>query len=397
MKKVLFAVSAFIFSNFIAKAQTVEGTITSPGGTIVDIYAKITTPGLTNVLFLGINITISIPDQSGMGGNPTDAEIIPLSKITNLGIAPALTPGYTTNPYVSGGRAYYSYILNDNGLTTGTTWPANTSSNPVAGFTFPASSNSYISGVRLDDLSSDGGPNQQMFWYVSIIGGAGDITDYTNMFYGVPAVPPTNNGGLAPSFVPLQPLTVLPVRFLGFTVTKSNNAALLNWSVESEDANTANYEVEKSLNGIDFSRVVTLPALNNGRSNNSYSYTQANLSAIRSSGVIYFRIKQIDRDGRFVYTEIKSVRLDPKGLVVGVYPNPIKSTANVSFDLAEASEVILTLTDAAGKQVLSQQVQGFKGVNFTKLNMAKLATGSYTLKVQAGTEIKAMPVVKAEQ
>ena len=84
-------------------------------------------------------------------------------------------------------------------------------------------------------------------------------------------------------------------------------------------------------------------------------------------------------------------------MAVGVYPNPIKLTANVSFDLAEASDVLIKVIDASGKQVAISQVQGFKGANVSKVNMAKLATGSYTLSVQAGTDVKTITVVKAEQ
>ncbi|MES2849683.1 MAG: hypothetical protein V4685_11550, partial [Bacteroidota bacterium] len=125
----------------------------------------------------------------------------------------------------------------------------------------------------------------------------------------------------------------LPVKFLNFTATKNKDAALLTWAVENEDANTVSYEIQKSVNGVDFTPLKSIPALNNGRSSNVYSFTQDNLSAIRSSGVIYFRVKQTDRDGKFVHTEIRSVRLSGKDLSVAVYPNPVKNKANVSFDL----------------------------------------------------------------
>lgn len=391
MKKFIISASVLFMAVFTGYAQVkIQGTITdpSPGGNKVQVYGRNnSSTDLTAVLFGNINFAVSIPDQGA--GNPTNAQITVTSKIPSLD-PPAADPG---NPFIIAGRAYYSYIMTSNVDVTTSTWPANTN-NPIAEITFPA--NTYFSGMKLDDLSPGGGPNGQMFWYVQV-NGAGDITDYTTMFFGGVALPPTNNASASPSFVPLQPFSVVPVKFLGFTAIKNNNSALLNWSVENEDANTANYEVEKSLNGIDFSKIGTLPALNNGRTSNVYSYTQTNLSSIRSSGVIYFRIKQIDRDGKFVYTEIRSVRLDSKGLAVGVYPNPIKLTANVSFDLAEASDVLIKVIDASGKQVAISQVQGFKGANVSKVNMAKLATGSYTLSVQAGTDVKTITVVKAEQ
>ncbi|MBL0357103.1 MAG: T9SS type A sorting domain-containing protein [Chitinophagaceae bacterium] len=393
MKK--FIISALILSlgSFQGFTQVmIQGTITdpAPGGNKVQVYGKNnSSTALTNVLFGNINLTFSIPDQGA--GNPTEAQITKTSLIPSLDIAP--TDG--NNPYIISGRAYYSYIMTSNVNTTTSTWPANSTNNQIAEFTFSA--NSFFSGMRLDDVSPSGGPNGQMYWYVQV-NGAGDITDYSTMFYGVPALPPTNNASTSPSFVPLQPFTVVPVKFLNFTVTRNNNIALLNWAVENEDANTASYEIQKSLNGIEFSSVATLPAYNNGRASNVYSFTQNNLSAIRSSGVIYFRIKQTDRDGKFVYTEIRSVRMDSKGaIVVGVYPNPVKSLANVTFDLEQNTEVIISVTDASGKQVLTSQVQGFKGANINKLNMANLASGSYTLKLQVGTETKVMPIVKVDQ
>ena len=187
----------------------------------------------------------------------------------------------------------------------------------------------------------------------------------------------------------------LPVKFLNFTATKNKNTAILNWAVENEDVNTVSYEIQKSVNGTDFTSLKSIPALNNGRSGNVYSFTQDNLTDIRSSGVIYFRIKQTDRDGQFVHSEIRSVRLDGKSLAVAVYPNPVKNNANVTFDLDANAEVAVSLVDASGKQLFTKQLQGIKGANLTSINMSKMAAGNYTLKVQTGTETKVIPVVKS--
>jgi hypothetical protein len=187
---------------------------------------------------------------------------------------------------------------------------------------------------------------------------------------------------------------VVPVRFLGFNVTKSNNSALLNWTVENEDANTARYEIEYSTTGTEFARLATVAAANNGRSSNTYNFTQENLSAVRTSGVIYYRIKQIDADGRFTYTTIKSIRLDNKSFGVAAYPNPAKSYTKLTIELTEASPIVVTVSDASGKQVSAVQIAGVKGTNFRDINLANLASGSYILKVQAGNEVKSLPIVK---
>lgn len=205
----------------------------------------------------------------------------------------------------------------------------------------------------------------------------------------------TTLAGPGGSTIYLSALTaVVPVKFVGFNVTKNNNNALLNWSVENENANTANYEVELSANGVNFEKVATIAPFNNGRAANSYNFTQQNLSSIRNSGVIYFRIKQIDRDGKFVYTEIKSVRLDGKTFAVNAFPNPVKDYTKVTIDLVDNTPINIAIVDAAGKQVDAIQLQGIKGVNVKSINMSTFASGSYLIKVQAGTELKTIAVVK---
>ena len=222
-----------------------------------------------------------------------------------------------------------------------------------------------------------------------------DVANVSNPFYSIPTISLAVNSTSNESVVETTGLRVLPVKFLGFTVTKNNNAAILNWSVESEDAKTDKYEILRSVNGTDFTTVATIAAKNNGLSANAYSFTQENLSNIRNTGVIYFRIKQIDKDGKAVITEIRNVRLTSKGLTIGVYPNPIKHSTNVSFDLEKDAEVILTLNDAGGKQLMINQFNGFKGSNIRSLDLSKFATGNYILKLQTSTDVNTLPIIKA--
>ena len=221
MKKIFIPISVVLcLFSLEVFSQTVKGTVADKGGNTIGVYGE-PNADLNNVLFRNINITFSILDQGA--GNPTNAQITLASGIPNLDLVPVSTAG--GNPYLPGnGRAYYSYIMSDNGLLTTSTWPANRKDNSIADFTFPT--NSYFSSLRMDDVSPTGGPNLQMYWYVEVIG-TGDITDYNTMFFGTPGLPPTNNSGAAPSYVPLQPIIVIPVKFIGFTVTRSNNDAIL--------------------------------------------------------------------------------------------------------------------------------------------------------------------------
>ncbi|MEO5891048.1 MAG: T9SS type A sorting domain-containing protein [Ferruginibacter sp.] len=190
-------------------------------------------------------------------------------------------------------------------------------------------------------------------------------------------------------------LGTTPVKFVGFSAIKKDNNAVLTWQIENESAITDRYEIERSLNGVDFKKAYTVLPKNNGKSSNSYELTDLNLTSIRSSGIFYYRIKQVDKDGRSVYTTIKSLRLNTKGgFALGVYPNPIKNIANVTIDLEQDATTLISLTDAGGKQVQVIQVKLFKGPNIKNINMEGLAAGSYLLKVQTPTEVQTIPVIK---
>ena len=390
MKKIFIPISVVLcLFSLEVFSQTVKGTVADKGGNTIGVYGE-PNADLNNVLFRNINITFSILDQGA--GNPTNAQITLASGIPNLDLVPVSTAG--GNPYLPGnGRAYYSYIMSDNGLLTTSTWPANRKDNSIADFTFPT--NSYFSSLRMDDVSPTGGPNLQMYWYVEVIG-TGDITDYNTMFFGTPGLPPTNNSGAAPSYVPLQPIIVIPVKFIGFTVTRSNNDAILKWQVTNEDANTDKYELERSMNGTDFTTFATVPKNASGTTTNTYTSTDADIAGrVVNNGIVYYRVKQVDKDGRFVYTDIKNIRFNGiKGFAVNVFPNPVKDIATVNIDLGTASNILILITDAAGKEVQKITMDGTIGGNAKKVNMNNLAAGTYIFKIKAGEETKVISVVK---
>lgn len=278
-------------------------------------------------------------------------------------------------------------------------------------FTAPAATTtpaSYTAGTAYDVLSVPliGATNTVDFQFVSDDFEATyylAITDETGVIDLRPATPANyffpatlSTPGPGGSTIYYQELidVPVPVKFLGFDVVKKDKDAILSWSVENEDANTNKYIIERSVNGTDFKPAFEIPALKNGKSSNTYSATQKDIASIRSSGVLYFRIKQVDHDGKFVYTDIKTVRLDGKAFAVSAYPNPLKTSTTLTIDLVKDSKILVSVSDANGKQIKSLQFQGFKGANIKPLNMSELAAGNYLVKVNAGDEIKTFSIVK---
>jgi len=391
MKKISLLLVVSIAFCFKVSSQTISNAVTSTlvsnATNQVTVYAK-SNVALVDKHFNNIVISLSITDP-GVADRPN------LTVGTNHIPDVAVTP---QTPYEEGGRMHYDFIAVNNSNAPGVntnTWIANT---PYPVLTINFSNGNGFSSSRLDhwDSPTFGPSGNSQIYYEIIQAGNGDITAQSDIFFGTLSVINDPGGwSSGTSFAPIQPLAVLPVKFKDFNVIRNKDKALLNWSVEEESSNTDKYEVLRSTNGVDFTSIATIKAFNNGGSSNIYNFTQENLSALRTKGVIYFRIKQIDKDGKFVYTDIKNIRLNTKGILVGVYPNPIKQNTTLSFDLVENSRVNYSITDAAGKMIEAYQVQGFKGSNIKTLNLGKYAAGAYTLKVQAGDEIITLPLVKA--
>ncbi|RPD43711.1 T9SS type A sorting domain-containing protein [Paracnuella aquatica] len=96
--------------------------------------------------------------------------------------------------------------------------------------------------------------------------------------------------------------TTLPVKFIGFSVARATTGSMVKWAT-SEEINASHYDVERSEDGTNWKKIAAVFAIGNSTNVNSYSYTD------RSSvnRIAYFRIRQVDIDGRFTYTAVKTI------------------------------------------------------------------------------------------
>ena len=290
---------------------------------------------------------------------------------------------------------WYYYLVNGTGsvlAATGEIYPINTSLKLLELTYSGGNSNGNVELANIEnDIPGNAFIRPQFYIQLNV----GDVTKYDEMFYGTGGAIPVNNLPVTgDDYVGTASAVVLPVRFLSFEANKSNNNALLTWSVQNESTITDHYEIERSFNGRDFEMIGAVVARNNGNANNDYGSTDQNITALRSNGKIYYRVKQIDRDGRYIYTEIRTVRLDGKTFDVSVYPNPVVSNSTVNIDLAIEGKVTVMIVDAAGKKLNSVSFNGTKGLNKYSLNMNQLAAGTYLIKVLSGNENKTVSVVK---
>ncbi|MFN4008129.1 MAG: T9SS type A sorting domain-containing protein [Chitinophagaceae bacterium] len=152
--------------------------------------------------------------------------------------------------------------------------------------------------------------------------------------------------------------TNLPVSFGTFQGTLKGNDALLNWNTLSEQ-NNKGFNVERSLDGKNFSTIGFVKGSNiaNGA---SYSFTDANVKG----GVVYYRIQQVDFDGKTSYSRI--VTINKAKFVWDILPNPIQKEGAVRLNLDQKAQVSIQITGLDGKVV-------------TSINKGELAEGTHTV------------------
>jgi hypothetical protein len=112
----------------------------------------------------------------------------------------------------------------------------------------------------------------------------------------------------------------LPVELAQFTATTSGLAAVrLTWATASEK-NSAVFEVERSADGRTFARIGTVAAAGSNSSARSYALLDTKLPT--GAATLYYRLKQVDADGTFSYSPVRTVTLTGAAAGLALYPNP---------------------------------------------------------------------------
>jgi hypothetical protein len=179
---------------------------------------------------------------------------------------------------------------------------------------------------------------------------------------------------------------VLPVKFAGFNAVYQSGKTKLTWTTASE-TNNAYFEVERSEDAVNF---VAIGRENGaGDSNELKNYAYTDVDAFAAGAFLYYRIKQVDKNGEFDYTEVKSVKVPTLApLIVKSYPNPMvnKLSINLGNDTSAATYL---LSDISGKTIL-------KGSFNTayEVNVAQLPRGVYILNVQSGSQKHQEKIIK---
>jgi hypothetical protein len=183
--------------------------------------------------------------------------------------------------------------------------------------------------------------------------------------------------------------SVLPVTFLQFNAGLTNaRAVALNWSTTNE-VNNARFIVERSANGAAFYPVDSVDA-QNGAGIKRYATTDQH----PVSGMNYYRLRQVDKDGRYSYSNVEAVRIDDVSNRTTVAPNPSKDYTVARITVAKQQGATLFVTDATGKTVLRMVQELQQGDNEVRVSLRGLSSGSYYLVVRTEGNVTVNKLIK---
>lgn len=165
-------------------------------------------------------------------------------------------------------------------------------------------------------------------------------------------------------------ISVLPVNLLNFNAIKKNNTVLLSWITASEQ-NNKGFEIQRSSDGNNFTSVGWVNGRGNSSIQNHYFFTDI----APAKGNNFYRLKQIDFDGRNKLSDIQKVNLETT-VNFTVYPNPVKNTAQVHLNENAAT---IKLLDISGKELWCKE-DSRAAVTIT-LPLQYFSSGIYLLQV----------------
>jgi Secretion system C-terminal sorting domain len=186
-----------------------------------------------------------------------------------------------------------------------------------------------------------------------------------------------NVNGFSGFFVTSDAAMTLPLRLLSFTGQLANGKTLLQWKTDNE-INTKHFDVEESSDGVNFSLLATVMA--NGTGNNNYS----TIDAQTKTGNNYYRLKSVDNDGRFTYSNIVLIKVNSNGKAAFfLYPNPAAKQLTVQYDNAN-SRAQISIYNLQGQKVVTTVVTGSTQ---TTIDVSQLTVGTYMIEYRSDTEV----------
>ncbi|OFX40005.1 MAG: hypothetical protein A2X08_02810 [Bacteroidetes bacterium GWA2_32_17] len=166
----------------------------------------------------------------------------------------------------------------------------------------------------------------------------------------------------------------LPIELLYYTAILNPEKKVLNQWATASEINNDYFVVERTIDGIKYEFVGKVNGAGNSNSTLYYSATDPD----PYHGVSYYRLKQVDFDGSYTYSQLVPVNLENLEIII-IYPNPASDYFDYLVGSSQADIVTITVINTLGQTVIKTEENIDKGITKKRLNVSSLANGTYML------------------
>jgi len=222
--------------------------------------------------------------------------------------------------------------------------------------------------------------------------GGGLTFSYSNPILTISGISTTQIASNTTKYITIASVaatTPLPVELIHFNGNSEESYNSINW-VSASEVNFKHYELESSADGTTFSKITTVAPLSNVSSYNTYNYLDFNFFKPNT----YYRLKIIDLDGSFEYSNIIAINnINLTDYISDIIPNPTNDFIKFDVNTLTKNIIAAEITDNLGKVLITETFKiddgGYSSIN---VNLSELNSGMYYLKVvfknSSKTEIK---------
>lgn len=227
--------------------------------------------------------------------------------------------------------------------------------------------------------SGDGYAMQNFFPVTSSPSNFGNIGDGWAANNHVPAITQTlykggEGDGWASNVIPLGPL---PVELLSFEGKEVHDTHILDWTTSME-INSDYFELQHSVDAANYSELAKLSAAGNSQTERKYTFTNTH----PVNGNNFYRLKMVDADQRFKYSNVILLRVLKDQSLLTIYPNPTASHLHIELSgVQQGTAFLVEVLDTGGKLVKGEKFE-YQQQRFT-LDVSAFANGLYFLKISA--------------
>lgn len=180
-----------------------------------------------------------------------------------------------------------------------------------------------------------------------------------------------------------NPFVALPIDLLSFTAKLNNGIAHLEWTTMKEKGNKG-FEIERSGDAAEFVKIGFIKADSKLTTFHQYQFLDEDIV-----GSSYYRLKQVDEDGRFEYSKTVYVKASP---LLSFSPNP--TAGNVQIRLADEGEAQITLLSMEGKMLFNMTASAQQLSEKLSEVVKNLQPGIYVMQTNQGNTFSRIKLIK---